>query len=241
MRRALPSGHGEGGVSVKKKASSKKAGVKRTASKARALATKRRVPATKTKAKRMPAVKTVRLTPQGQRQKILLDANVPQTFLRLLAGLKKRDDALDCWMRNEKDAYFYLGDTLADGDVDPSSPWGCLVDQDVTPVYSGGNGDTFILLLTAKDGTRRFIDFGLEEGLLTDYGPNFQLVLANLVIGIFEFMDEASSDQIIAIATQLGFVRPKELVEALEQSSRPTFEADRAWRAEVLPRLIDGS
>ncbi len=173
------------------------------------------------------------LTPRAERHEKLLAAGVPAAFLALLSRLEERDDDLDTLLRDEDDAYYYLGGF--DWDAPPAD----LRNREVTPVYSGGNGDTYILLTSSAEGDARFIYYGLEEGTMCDYGASFQRVIAALVVTLFEWRDDWPIERVAHVADELGLARPLRLLQSLEESPRQTWKERRDWEERVLPKLID--
>ena len=180
----------------------------------------------------------VRVVPRADRERTLLEAGVPAAFLRVVAGLSQRSDGLEWCFRDESVAYSYL--SALEGESLQGAPEEVRVlhDREITPLTTDMNGDTFLPLCRGGGQPTSFVDYGLEEGLCEDYGSNFQLCLANLLIFVYECCSEWSADQFVSVAEELGFARPRRLVEELMSSRRGTSEEDRAWRSRVLTGLV---
>ena len=101
-------------------------------------------------------------------------------------------------------------------------------------LYASSNNDSFVVLL---ERASRFVRFGKEEGVLHDYGPHAALVLADLVIDLFENL-ETPVDELRNLCVEIGLEHGDRLVDALETADRSTFEKDGAWRLSELPRLL---
>ena len=119
----------------------------------------------------------------------------------------------------------------------------CLSGWEVTPVCDGSNGEVFHVLLSTPDESK-FVRFELEnDEIYDDYGSDFQALLADLLIDLYEF-SELPVDELVDVGERLGFVRPAALFRALVDASarhlRSTFQTDRLWRQAQLPGIIRG-
>ena len=172
------------------------------------------------------------ITPPDRRLQRLLEAGVPGCFLEALDDLESLGD-LQCVVRPPDSAYFYLP-RICDERLS-------LAGFEVTPIFDGVNGDTYHVLLS-KGPEARFARFGLEaDEIHADYGNDFRLMLADLLIDLYEF----SEDDLPALAAtgrQLGLANPEVLLQALHDANRAgarkTFESDAAWRASHVLRIV---
>ncbi len=172
------------------------------------------------------------ITPPEKRISALVDAGVPLSFLEAFANPDALGD-LRFMLRAPDSAYFHLPQILNTRDI--------LADFEVTPIVDGSNGDTFYVLLS-RGGVRRFVHFELEaDEIYGDFGEDFRLMLADLLIGIYEF-SEQDLQSLIGVGRLLGFERSEDLFNALHEAdqrgARNTFESDNAWRASFIPGLV---
>jgi hypothetical protein len=176
------------------------------------------------------------ITPKEHRRDKLLSHGVPIAFLDAIETPPAED--LEFILRFPDAAYFYLP-TI-------QSAYSILRGYDITPIFDGSNGDTFWVLLS-NTSEFRFVHFELEQDeIYDDYGTNFMLLLADMVIRFYEFADELNESQIAEAARSMGFPQADELATALasadEQGLRSTFDSDAKWRRNNLPRIVkDGS
>lgn len=174
------------------------------------------------------------ITPREYRAEVLLRAGVPRAFLDAMDHLDSVAKLRYCIARPDG-AYHYLPQ------IAPA--YKALMGWDITPVCDGANGDVFFVHM-AYGNLTRFAHFELEvDEIYDDYGPNFQRMLADLLIDYYEFDDEAEIDELVAVGQKLGFVNSVGLFSALEQASendaRRTFELDKKWRKATLPGIIE--
>lgn len=169
-----------------------------------------------------------------KRRDILVSAGVPEQFLSAIEYPERFED-LKFMAKAPDGFYFYMPSVLDNYKI--------LSGYDVTPIYEGSNGDTYYVLLT-RDEEIRFIHFELEQdSIYEDYGSSFQLMLADFLIDYYEFATEVSIEQLSDYGVKLGFKNAKRLFEALEEADqngiRKTFELDKKWRNEVLPKIVE--
>jgi hypothetical protein len=155
-----------------------------------------------------------------ERRAQLLAAGVPEAFLRVL----ERDPMNDP-LRGHLGETRWVGAQVADSRL----PRGFAA----LSLY--GEGAEALLVLTRSDETR-FVRFEAEDGILDDYGGSFDLVLADLLIDLYE--EETPEAELEGWARELGFARLNELLAELEAADRSTFEKDEAWRATRLRELL---
>ena len=113
---------------------------------------------------------------------------------------------------------------------------------DITPIFDGSNGDTFWVLLS-NENESKFVHFELEaDEIYDDYGSSFNKLLANLVIDLYENMDDLESEELVGKVKSLGFEKAKDFIESIrsadEKELRMTTEDDEKWRKENIPMFI---
>ncbi len=157
---------------------------------------------------------------EPERRAQLLAAGVPEPFLRVL----ERDPAKDT-LRAE------FGDTKWMGAkfTDPRLPEGFTA----LSIFKVGGA---WLLALSRGEERSFIRFSAEDGGTDAYGDSFEAALADILIELYEA--ETPADQLVRWAHELGFSRGRELLAALEEADRSTFEKDANWRATRLRQLL---
>lgn len=158
------------------------------------------------------------------RQEVLLDAGVPAVFLDLVRGIAgRKDDLRYLFGKQDIDIRDFTRDKRLSG-------WS------ITPVYA--SNDTQYVLLLERDGTRKFVSFDLGDGLGEDYGSDFNRVLADIIIELYEFSDETPVEDLKKMVADLGCRIGSNLLDELEGADRDTFEKDRVWRAKRIPELL---
>jgi hypothetical protein len=172
------------------------------------------------------------ITPREHRRQKLQSHGVPVAFLDAID--KPPSEDLEFILRFPDGAYFYLK-TI-------ESVYSILRGYDITPIYDGGNGDTYWVLLSNSTESR-FVHFELEhDEIYDDYGDNFMLLLADFVIQFYEFADELDNSDIVNVARKIGFVRAEEFISALaladKQGLRNTFDSDAEWRRNSISRFV---
>jgi hypothetical protein len=90
-------------------------------------------------------------------------------------------------------------------------------------------------LFLMRTETGAWIEIQIEDGVHAEH-DSLALALASRVIEAYEH--EVPAEDCVAFARRLGLRQPEALVAAIASSSRPTFQADEAWRRTVLPGLI---
>ena len=173
------------------------------------------------------------ITSIENRREMLESHGVPVAFLDAIETPPAED--LEYILKFPDAAYFYLKTV--------ETTYSILRGYDITPIFDGGNGDTYWVLLTNSTDTR-FVHFELEQDeIYNDYGNDFLSLLADVVIKFYEFADELDDSEIINVAQALGFPNAEPLVSALtladEQGSRCTFESDAEWRRTNIPSIIN--
>lgn len=168
-----------------------------------------------------------------KRRDKLLEYGVPATFLDAIDNTKEFDD-LEFIVKYPDIVYWYLSDILPIYEI--------LQGYDVTPIYEGGNGDTFYVLLSNANETR-FVHFELEnDEIYDDYGSNFMLMFVDFLIYYYESADETSIETLTGYGKKMGFPKSAELFKSLEEADRvdlrKTFELDKQWRRENVSRFL---
>ena len=164
---------------------------------------------------------------------MLLKYGVPSTFLDAVDNTKKFDD-LEFIVKYPDSVYCYLSDILPTYQI--------LKGYDVTPIYEGGNGDTFYVLLSNANEAR-FVHFELEnDEIYDDYGSDFMLMFVDFLIYYYEFADETGIETFVEYGKKMGFPKSEELFKSLEEADskglRKTFELDKKWRKENVPSFL---
>lgn len=166
----------------------------------------------------------------SSRRALLYEAGVPLAFLAFLdrAGQDPRLSSL------------FAEPSAFAAHIRCGGHWTDLCNSQIAILFENANGDV-AHLLRVKDGHRAFLEFGLDEQTLEDYGLDVARLLADQIIELWEFLDSASPTHIGELGQSMGFLRAEELVAALEQAerkgARSTFEADRIWRGANLSQL----
>lgn len=167
------------------------------------------------------------------RIKKLLEVGVPEVFLKALEKINQ-DSHLRFMIKEPDGFYFYIND------IHPE--YECIKDYNIAPIFEGDNGDVFyVYLFNAK--AEKFACFSLEnDRLYSDYGTSFDLMLANLLVNLYEFADDLSIEELTNKGEAMGgkFSRElfKQLKEADDKHLRSTFHSDKKWRADNLGRII---
>ena len=167
-----------------------------------------------------------------ERKYVLVGAGVPEQFLSAIESPDSFED-LEFMAKAPEGFYFYLPPVLENYKI--------LSGYNVAPIYENGNGDMYYVLLV-RDKELRFVKFGLEQdAIYTDYGNSFQLMFVDFLINYYEFATEVSIEKLSEYGVQFGFENSKKLFEALERADeegkRKTFELDKKWRNEMLPKM----
>ncbi len=173
------------------------------------------------------------IIPKEARVRKLTSQGVLPEFLDALDNISKFED-LEFIVNGPDSAYWYLQDIYP--------KYECIKDYDVTPIYCGGNNDTFYVLLS-RDDEIRFVYFGLEDdAIYTDFGSNFMYMLANFMIDYYEFADSVDLSVLGDLGAKLGFKKARELMSALQKADdkglRKSFDIDKTWREENVPSFI---
>ena len=170
---------------------------------------------------------------KSHRKDKLVSHGVPIAFLDAIDN-SKYNDYLSFHLSFPEGAYYYLK-SIESRKI--------FQDFDITPLYEYSGGETFWVLLS-NPSQFKFIKFGLEEDKIwKDYGDRFMLLLADLLIELYEALSELDIDDLTEIALSLGFIRSRQLFSALEEADRinlrDSFEKDKKWRQENIPLFID--
>ena len=165
------------------------------------------------------------LTPPSERRIRLLWARVPERFLDALEA----DDGsvVENWVLGQRQTYAALQGAE---DVD----WSAFEGAVVTPVHSESN-DTVLLLATEEDKSR-FVQVCLGGGPVIDHGPDFQVALARLLVGIWQ-LGELSDEDLAKLGEQLGLTAAQTLAEALSHEDPQGFDLV-AFLFETVPSLL---
>lgn len=171
-----------------------------------------------------------------ERRKSLIDAGVPKPFLDALKNIDKYDHLR--FMIREPDSFYFYIDTIYES-------YKSIKDFNITPVFEGDNGDVFYVYLF-NEQEQKFAHFELEnDELYSDYGGNFSLMLANLLIDLYEMAEELSIEELSKIGQEIGapFAGElfKELENADEENLRSSFKSDDNWRKKNLVQIIKSS
>lgn len=161
---------------------------------------------------------------ENRREK-LLEYGVPSEFLDAIDNIDQFID-LEFIVKYPDSAYFYLIDILPTYKI--------FNGYDVTPIYEGGNGDTFYVLLS-NSLEARFVHFELEnDEIYSDYGSSFMLMFADFLINYYEFSDETNIETLIEYGNKMGFPRSGQLFKLLKEADsnglRNTSQSDKKWR-----------
>jgi len=170
---------------------------------------------------------------RDKRRKKLIEHGVISAFLDTIDNIGEYQD-LEFIVKYPDSAYWYLTD------IYPS--YSIFNGYDVTPIYEGGNGDTFYVLLSNKDETR-FVHFELEnDEIYNDYGSDFRFMFVDFLIGYYEFADEPSVDGLAESGLKMGFPKSADLFRSLESADknglRNTFDLDKKWREENVQKFL---
>jgi len=168
-----------------------------------------------------------------QRDKKLISNGVPKEFLDAIEDTESFKD-LKYIVQGPENAYFYLEEIYP--------RYNSLRNYDVTPIYCGGNNDTFYVLLTNSE-EKRFVYLSLEEdAIYEDFGSDFSYMLANLLIDYYEFADNVEINTLGEYGMKMGFKNAQAFLQALEDADanglRSSFETDEAWRRENISRFL---
>ncbi|BDD12076.1 hypothetical protein FUAX_45080 (plasmid) [Fulvitalea axinellae] len=166
----------------------------------------------------------------------MIDAGVPQLFLDALKDIDKYDDLQ--FMIREPDSFYFYIDTIYNS-------YKSIKDFNIVPVFEGSNGDVFYVYLF-NEQEKKFAHFTLEnDELYSDYGTSFSLMLANLLIDLYEFAYELPIEELSKIGREIGAQFSDELFKKLEmageESLRKFFESDNNWRKKYLEEIIKSS
>lgn len=168
------------------------------------------------------------------RKKVLLAAGVNEGFLSAIENPDDFDD-LEYVAKFPEGFYFYLAPVYENYEI--------LRGYDVTPIYEGGNGDTYYVLLS-REKEIRFVHFGLEQdAIYKDYGDKFQNMLVDFLIYYYEFATELNVECLARLGKKMGFENSAGLFKALEYADenglRKTSELDKKWRKDYLVQYIE--
>ena len=171
-----------------------------------------------------------------ERRKYLMDAGVPQQFLNALADIDKYDPLR--FMIREPDSFYFYIDTIY-------KSYKSIKDFNIAPIFEGDNGDVFYVYLF-NEKEQKFAHFELEnDELYSDYGVYFSLMLANLLIDLYEIADELSIKELSKIGQEIGAPFAVELFKELEkvdeENLRSSFESDKVWRNNNLKKITKSS
>ncbi|WP_196157620.1 hypothetical protein [Reinekea sp. G2M2-21] len=170
---------------------------------------------------------------KDKRREKLIEYGVIPAFLDAIDNTGEYQD-LEFIVKYPDGAYWYLED------IYPS--YSIFKGYDVTPIYEGGNGDTFYVLLSNNEEAR-FVHFELEnDEIYNDYGSDFWLMFVDFLIGYYEFADESSIDALTESGLKMGFPKSADLFSSLESADknglRNTFDLDKKWREENVHKFL---
>ncbi|MEL6699420.1 MAG: hypothetical protein AAFP89_24495 [Bacteroidota bacterium] len=118
-----------------------------------------------------------------KREEVLRNAGVPQVFLEILKKVEK-DEVLRFVIREPENFYFSI-DYFYPRD-------NFLKDYHIAPIFEDEDGHNFYVFLF-NEKEQKFAAFSLEENELnSDYGASFDLMLADLLIVLFQSSDDLS-------------------------------------------------
>lgn len=166
------------------------------------------------------------IVPIQNREQTLVAAGVKREFLEALQQLEAYA-GLRFVIKPPEGAYDYLPTIIGSYKI--------LNGFTVTPVCDGANGDTFYVLLT-QQSQKKFVYFSLESDCIYyDFGDDFQLLLAHIIIAVFEVSEESDAD-IIELAERIGFGKAPALIAALSELTVATNM--QRWQQQELPRIL---
>ncbi|RZJ55020.1 MAG: hypothetical protein EON49_21245 [Acidovorax sp.] len=175
------------------------------------------------------------ITPIDQRPARLADAGLPPGLLAAIDAAAHQPQALHSIIGPPDAAYFYLPQVIEQRPA--------LEGWEITPIGDGSNGAAFYVALSGADTPLRYVRLTLEnKDIDEDFGPHVDLLLAHLLIELYEFADDTPVEDLAQVGRNIGLTRAQSLLEALESASedhvRSSLEGDRAWRRQVLPRIL---
>jgi hypothetical protein len=89
---------------------------------------------------------------------------VPPSLLALLPTVSARSTALPSLL-------FGTANAEPGSHAEDAAAYGVeLAGEDALPVFAATNNDVVVLLVRGPGGRKRFVRYGLEEGLMDDYG-----------------------------------------------------------------------
>jgi len=164
---------------------------------------------------------------EQRRKEKLLSAGVTSQFLDAVDRLKELGD-IQYQIQNPESAYYYL----------PSieNEYQILKGFDITPICDGPNGDSFYVLLSKPDESK-FVYFELEiDEIYNDFGASFQLFLAHIIIELWDFSEDQSTEELVQFAASMGLAKAKDVMQGLSELNQ---DADiEQWELNVLPNII---
>lgn len=167
------------------------------------------------------------------RKEMLLKVGVPRVFLDTLDNIQNERE-LRFMIKQPDDFYFYI--------ISIYQNYQCIKDYNIVPVFEGDNGDEFYVYLF-NDKEQKFAHFELEnDELYSDHGTSFDLMLANLLIDLYEFAEDLSISELVKKGEMIGAKFSKQLFEQLvvaeENNLRSSFELDKKWRKNNLKEIV---
>ncbi|MDF1698228.1 MAG: hypothetical protein P1U56_20435 [Saprospiraceae bacterium] len=170
------------------------------------------------------------------RKEKLLQIGVPEAFLKTLENIQNESE-LSCMIKEPDDFYYYIDSIYQN--------YKCIKDYNIVPIFDGDNGDKFYVYLF-NDEEQKFAHFELEnDELYSDHGTSFDLMLANLLIDLYELAEELSISELTKKGEMIGakFSKQlfKQLVVAEEKNLRSSNELDKKWRKNNLTEIVKSS
>jgi hypothetical protein len=165
----------------------------------------------------------------------LVDLGVPGQFLEILKKSKEHEQLR--YMIREPESFYYYIEQIHD-------TYSSIKEYNIIPIYEVDNGDVFyVYLYNEKNQMFARIDLEFDE-LAFNYGTNFNLMLADLLIEIYE-EGELSIEEFSKFGIEIGVNFATELYKRLEEAEqaglRRTFEDDKIWRNTNIEMIIKNS
>ena len=167
------------------------------------------------------------------RKQTLIKFGVPEQFINALEQIDQ-DEVLADFIRQPEVFYDTIHDFYDDFDE--------IKNYDIVPIAEDNYGNQFYVCLF-NSTEYKFVTITNENGLLHDYGSSFQLMLADIIIEIYEVEDDIPIEELSLKANFLGAKFGKHLLQELDQADnnnlRASFELNEQWKAENLMRIIN--
>jgi len=168
-----------------------------------------------------------------ERKEALLKIGVPEAFLKTLENIENENE-LRCMIKEPEGFYYYIDSIYQN--------YECIKEYNILPVFEGDNGDEFYVYLF-NDQEQKFAHFELEnDELYSDHGTSFDLMLADLLIDLYELAEDLSISELIKKGEMIGAKFSKQLFEQLvvteENNLRSSYELDKKWRKDNLKEII---